>query len=140
MKKPVAATAPNQERAEELVLLVEDDLGLQKQMRWALSPYLVEVAGSREEALAKVASSTFRVVVLDLGLPPDENGASEGLRALDELLSAAPQTKIIVASGNVERVNAVRAVGKGAFDFIAKPIDSEVLKLIIGRAIRMSEL
>lgn len=140
MKKSVAATAPTQERAEELVLLVEDDLGLQKQMRWALSPYVVEVAGSREEALAKVAASTFRVVILDLGLPPDENGASEGLKALDEVLSAAPQTKVIVASGNVERSNAVRAVGKGAFDFIAKPIDSEVLKLIIGRAIRMSEL
>jgi two-component system NtrC family response regulator len=140
MKKAPASAAPRQDPAEELVLLVEDDLGLQKQMRWALSPYAVEVAGSREEAVAKFASSTFRVVVLDLGLPPDENGASEGLKALDQILSASPQTKVIVASGNVERVNAVRAIGQGAFDFIAKPIDVEVLKLTIGRAIRMSEL
>jgi two-component system NtrC family response regulator len=73
-------------------------------------------------------------------LPPDENGASEGLQALDEILSAAPSTKIIVASGNVERANAVRAVAKGAFDFITKPIDSEVLKLAIERAMRLYEL
>src|SRR6478752_1351299 len=112
--KKMAGSEQQLDQMEQRVLLVEDDLGLQKQMRWALSPYSVEVAGSREEALAKVAASAFRVVILDLGLPPDENGASEGLKALDELLSAAPQTKIIVASGNVERANAVRAVGKGA--------------------------
>jgi two-component system NtrC family response regulator len=78
--------------------------------------------------------------VLDLGLPPDENGAAEGLRTLDEILSVAPLTKIIVASGNVERANAVRSVAKGAFDFIGKPIDSDVLKLVIDRAMRMFEL
>jgi two-component system NtrC family response regulator len=140
MKKS-AATAPQSEvRTEERILLVEDDLGLQKQMRWALSPYLVDVASSRVEAMAKVFSSTFRVVILDLGLPPDENGASEGLKVLDEILNATPKTKVIVASGNVERANAVKAVANGAFDFIAKPIDSEILKLVISRAIRMSEL
>ena len=140
MKRSVATAAQNEERAEEQVLLVEDDLGLQKQMRWALSPYVVEVADSRAAALEKISSSTFRVVILDLGLPPDENGASEGLKTLDEILNAAPQTKVIIASGNVERANAVKAVANGAFDFIAKPIDSEVLKLVIGRALRMSEL
>jgi two-component system, NtrC family, response regulator len=140
MKKSAATAPQSEERTEERVLLVEDDLGLQKQMRWALSPYLVDVACSRAEAMAKVSSSTFRVVILDLGLPPDENGASEGLKALDEILNVTPQAKVIVASGNVERGNAVKAVANGAFDFIAKPIDSEILKLVISRAIRMSEL
>ncbi len=114
---------------------------MQKQMRWALSPYAVDVAENRAEAVAKVSSAkSYHVVVLDLGLPPDENSASEGLKALDEILNLAPHTKVIVASGNVERANAVRAIAKGAFDFVAKPIDSEVLKIIIDRAIRMGEL
>src|SRR5882757_11351013 len=128
-------------QAEYRLLLVEDDVGLQKQMRWALSPHSVDVAGSRAEATAKIsASKPYHVVVLDLGLPPDENSASEGLKALDEILNLAPHTKVIVASGNVERANAVRAIAKGAFDFVAKPIDSDVLKIIIDRAVRMREL
>ncbi len=96
------------------------------------------MAGSREEAIGKLsASKPYQVVILDLGLPPDENSASEGLRALDEILNLVPQTKVIVASGNVERANAVKAVAQGAFDFVAKPVDSDILKIIIDRAIRM---
>ncbi|HKQ44937.1 MAG TPA: PEP-CTERM-box response regulator transcription factor [Rhizomicrobium sp.] len=141
MKKSSAESAPAAQQVEHRVLLVEDDVGLQKQMRWALSPHAVEVAGSRAEALARISTSKpFHVVVLDLGLPPDENGASEGLKALDEILNAAPRTKVIVASGNVDRANAIRAVAQGAFDFIAKPVDSDVLKIIIDRAVRMHEL
>jgi len=128
-------------QAEYRLLLVEDDVGLQKQMRWALSPHSVDIAGSRAEATAKIsASKPYHVVVLDLGLPPDENSASEGLKALDEILNLSPQTKVIVASGNVERANAVRAVAQGAFDFVAKPVDSDILKIIIDRAIRMHDL
>src|SRR5882757_256523 len=141
MKKSATEAVPIAQQAEHRVLLVEDDVGLQKQMRWALSPHAVEVAGNRVEAMAKIsAAKPFHVVVLDLGLPPDENGASEGLKTLDEILNVSPQTKIIVASGNVDRANAVRAVAKGAFDFIAKPLDSEILKLIIDRAVRMHDL
>ena len=134
----IAAPAPQE---EQRVLLVEDDVGLQKQMRWALSPHEVDVVGSRAEAITKItASKPYQVVILDLGLPPDENSASEGLKALDEILNLAPQTKVIVASGNVERANAVKAVAQGAFDFIAKPVDSDILKIIIDRAIRMRTL
>src|SRR5689334_21126792 len=110
-------------------------------MRWALAPYKVDIASSRLEALAKLSGElAYHIVVLDLGLPPDENGASEGLRALDDILGSYSDTKIIVASGNVERANAVRAVARGAFDFITKPIDVEVLKLVIQRGFRMYEL
>jgi len=142
MKKNLAETdASPAPQAEQRILLVEDDVGLQKQMRWALSPYSVDVAGSRAEAVGKIAASKpYQAVILDLGLPPDENSASEGLKALDEILNLAPQTKVIVASGNVERANAVRAIAKGAFDFVAKPLDSEVLKIILDRAVRMHEL
>jgi two-component system NtrC family response regulator len=141
MKKAATPQPQSERKPEEHILLVEDDLGLQKQMRWALSPHHVDVASSRTEAIAKLsAAQACRIVILDLGLPPDENGASEGLRALDEILSNRPNAKVIVASGNVERANAVRAVARGAFDFIAKPIDIEILKLIIQRGLRMHEL
>src|SRR5271170_5503698 len=104
MKKNSPEAAATVQQTEHRVLLVEDDVGLQKQMRWALSPYVVEVAGSRTEAVGKIsASKPYHAVVLDLGLPPDENSASEGLKALDEILNMAPHTKVIVASGNVER-------------------------------------
>ena len=141
MKKPASDTAAAAPQAEQHILLVEDDVGLQKQMRWALSPHAVDVVGSRAEAVSKVAASKpYQVVILDLGLPPDENSASEGLKALDEILNLSPQTKVIVASGNVERANAVKAVAQGAFDFIAKPVDSDILKIIIDRAVRMHAL
>jgi two-component system NtrC family response regulator len=143
MKKiATAAESAAAPQPELRILLVEDDVGLQKQMRWALSPYEVDIAGNRAEAVGKVAAASkpYQAVVLDLGLPPDENSASEGLKTLDEILNQAPQTKVIVASGNVERANAVRAVAQGAFDFIGKPVDSDILKIIIDRAIRMRML
>src|SRR5690348_4665027 len=127
--------------SDERILLIEDDIGLQKQMRWALAPHHVDTASSWPEALTRFSDTNpFRIVILDLGLPPDENGASEGLRALGEIMSRYPATKVIVVSGNVERANAVRAVANGAFDFITKPVDVEILKLIIQRGIRMYEL
>jgi two-component system NtrC family response regulator len=135
-----ARAAQGEEQAER-ILLVEDDPGLQRQMRWALAPYDAVIAGSREQALRQFKSADeFKIVILDLGLPPDENGASEGLKTLEEILSIAPQTKVIIASGQTDRTNAVKAVGKGAFDFFGKPVDIDVLKLIIERAQRMYAL
>ncbi len=135
-----AAISPDNAAALRL-LLVEDDLGLQRQMKWALAPSRVACAGSRAEAMQIFASDgPFEIVVLDLGLPPDENGATEGLQALQEILETAPHTKVIIASGHTDRMSAVRAVGKGAFDYFGKPVDIEELKLIIARAHRMHAL
>ena len=122
------------------LLVVEDDPGLQSQLRWGLDEFEVVVAGDREQALAELRRHAPPVVTLDLGLPPDPNGASEGLRALGEILELAPETKVIVVSGNDDRANAVRAVGLGAYDFYQKPIDLEVLKLIIQRAYHVHRL
>jgi two-component system NtrC family response regulator len=125
----------------ERILLIEDDQGLQRQMRWALSPHRVMVASSRQQAVRQFKSeSDIHIVILDLGLPPDSDGATEGLKTLSELLALAPQTKVIVVSGNTDHKNALGAVAKGAFEFIAKPIDIEVLKIIIERANRMYAL
>jgi two-component system, NtrC family, response regulator len=125
----------------EPILLVEDDAGLQRQMRWALEPHIATIAGARAQAVQKfTAAGPFRIVLLDLGLPPDQDGASEGLKTLEAILALKSQTKVIVLSGNSDRANAVKAVSMGAFDFIAKPADTDILKIIIARAVRMYQL
>ena len=80
------------------------------------------------------------MVTLDLGLPPDANGISEGLATLEEIVAQSPDSKIIVVTGQNDRENAVRAVGAGAYDFYHKPIDAEILGMIVNRAYRLREL
>src|SRR5688572_26398827 len=123
-----------------MLLIVEDDPGLQKQMRWSFDGYETAVAADRESALAQLRRHEPAVVTLDLGLPPDADGASEGLATLGQILSLAPQTKVVVVSGNQDRANAVKAVGLGAYDFCQKPFDPEILGLIVQRAFRLHAL
>ena len=122
------------------LLIVEDDPGLQKQLRWSFEDYDVMVVGNRSHAIEQVRQHKPPVMTLDLGLPPDADGSSEGLATLEKVLEFAPNTKIIVVTGNDDRVNAVRAIGLGAYDFYHKPIDSEILSLIVSRAYRVHEL
>ncbi|MEX2615418.1 MAG: PEP-CTERM-box response regulator transcription factor [Alphaproteobacteria bacterium] len=122
------------------LLLVEDDPGLRSQLRWALDDFDVHVAEDRVTALEQLQAVKPNVVVLDLGLPPDPNGATEGLAILESILSDRPETKVIVSSGNEARQNAVEAVRLGAYDFYPKPVDMDILKLIIDRALRLQEL
>ena len=124
----------------QTILLVEDDAGLQKQMQWSLSDYKILVAGDRVSALAIFRRETPSLVIVDLGLPPLPDDATEGLALIEAILSMQPATKIIVASGNHDRQNAVNAIGLGAYDFFAKPIDIDVLLLIIKRAFQLLEL
>lgn len=116
------------------LLIIEDDLGLQKQLRWSFDSYEVLVAGDRESALALVRRHEPAVITMDLGLPPDPDGATEGFAILQQILALAPDTKIIVLSGNQDRENAVKAIGFGAYDFHQKPFDPEMLGLVIERA------
>jgi putative PEP-CTERM system response regulator len=123
-----------------VLLVVEDDAGLQRQLRWAYDGYEVVVAGDRAAALDAVRLHEPAVVTLDLGLPPDPDGTSEGFAALADVLSAAPHTKVIVASGHAARESALRAVGEGAWDFYSKPIDIDALGLIVARAFHVHAL
>ena len=116
------------------LLIVEDDKGLQKQLRWSFDAYDAVVADDRESALALVRRHQPAVVTMDLGLPPDPDGASEGLATLQQILALAPGTKIIVLSGNQERANALKAIAMGAYDFHQKPCEPELLRLVIERA------
>jgi two-component system, NtrC family, response regulator len=122
------------------LLIVEDDPGLQSQLRWCFDSYEVIAAEDRPGALAQLRRHEPAVVLQDLGLPPDPAGVSEGLATLADILEMAPHTKIIVITGNDDRENAVKAVGLGAYDFYQKPIDTDILSLIVQRAYRMHEL
>lgn len=125
---------------QKKILVVEDDPGLQSQMRWCFEGYEVLIAGDRSEAINVLRRHEPAVVLLDLGLPPDPENATEGLAALEEILSLAPSTKVIVVTGNDERENAVKAIAKGAYDFYQKPVDPEVLGLLVERAYYLYEL
>ena len=122
------------------LLIVEDDLGLQRQLRWAYDGYEVIVAADRAEAIAAVRAEQPAVVTLDLGLPPDPDGTTEGFATLAEMLALAPDTKVIVASGHGARASALRAIADGAWDFYAKPIDIDALGLIVARAFHVHAL
>ncbi len=122
------------------LLVVEDDPGLQRQLKWALDTYEVECASTRAEALAAVRRLEPAIVLQDLGLPPDPDGVEEGFATIAELLRLAPGTKIIVVTGREGREHALRAIGLGAYDFCQKPVDTQVLSLIIDRARRIHDL
>ncbi|MHB1207998.1 MAG: response regulator, partial [Rhodospirillaceae bacterium] len=139
MSEP-AAQIPVQAPTRDL-LIVEDDSGLQNQMRWAMAgDFVVHVAGNRAEALEVMETARPHLVILDLGLPPDANGATEGLGILDRIVTAFPGTKVIVASGNEDRSNAMKAVSFGAYDFFAKPVDVDQLRFILERAWQLHTL
>lgn len=122
------------------LLIVEDDLGLQKQLKWSYEDFEVYCAANREEAMALLRSEEPDVVTLDLGLPPDPDGVSEGFAVLDEMLKLKPDTKIIVASGHGAKESALRAISAGAWDFYQKPVDIDELHLIVRRAFHVRAL
>lgn len=122
------------------LLVIEDDPGLQKQLRWSFDNYDVYVAADRESALAQVRRYEPAVVTMDLGLPPDPDGASEGLATLQQILALAPDTKVIVLTGNQNHANALKAIELGAYDFHQKPYDPQMLGLIVDRAFYLHSL
>ena len=122
------------------LLVVEDDPGLQSQLRWCFEDYEVLLAEDRDSALAQLRRYEPPVVLQDLGLPPDAEGVSEGLATLEETIALLPATKVIVVTGHGDQENAVKAVGLGAYDFYQKPVETEALQLIVERAYQIFEL
>ncbi|NCP22939.1 MAG: PEP-CTERM-box response regulator transcription factor [Erythrobacter sp.] len=126
-------TAPSKPK----LLIVEDDAGLQAQLKWAYEEFEVIQATDREAALAALRAEAPAVVTLDLGLPPDPDGTSEGFAVLDAIMALKPDTKVIVASGHDARESALHAIERGAYDFYAKPVDIDELGLIVRRAYQL---
>jgi two-component system NtrC family response regulator len=122
------------------LLIVEDDAGLQAQLKWAYPDFEVFVAGDRAEALVLLRSEEPPVVTLDLGLPPDPDGTSEGFALLDEIMALKPDTKVIVATGHGARESALTAISHGAYDFYQKPVDIDALGLIVRRALQLHRI
>ncbi len=130
----------NKSSDKQKLLIVEDDQGLQSQLRWHFDQYEVIPATHREEALAAVRLHEPPIVLQDLGLPPDDEGVEEGFRCIREIAALSPQAKIIVMTGNADYENAVRAVAMGAYDFYQKPVNAETLDLILQRAFHIYNL
>ncbi len=122
------------------LLIIEDDLSLQKQMRWAFDTYETVVACDFDSAVAAFRRYEPAVVTMDFGLPPDPDGTTEGFKTLEKLLSLSPDVKVIVLTGQHDRSNAVKAIGMGAYDFFAKPFEPDLLLLTIDRAFRLYDL
>ncbi len=122
------------------LLIVEDDEGLQAQLKWAYDDFEVVIAGDRASAIAALRSEEPAVVTLDLGLPPDPDGTEEGFATLRDILSLKPDTKVIVATGHGARASATRAVARGAYDFYKKPVDIDELGFIVARAFHLHEI
>ena len=122
------------------LLVVEDDAGLQAQLKWAYPDFEVIIAGDRASAIAALRAEEPPVVTLDLGLPPDPDGTSEGFAVLDEIMAIKPDTKVIVASGHGARESALGAIARGAYDFYQKPVDIEALGLIVRRAYQLHRI
>ena len=125
---------------KDKLLIVEDDVGLQKQLKWCFDQYEVIGVASRAAALVELRRHEPAVVLQDLGLHGDSTGVDEGLACLEQILQLAPRTKVIVMTGNDEKDNALKAVALGGYDFYQKPIDQDVLAAIVARAFRMAKL
>jgi two-component system NtrC family response regulator len=122
------------------LLAIDDDLGIQKQLKWSLTDYEVVFAEDRPSALQQLRRYEPAVVTLDLGLPPDPTNASEGLACLTEILKHNPDCKVIVITGNTDTEHALKAISLGAYDYYQKPIDVDVLNVIVARAFKLSEI
>ena len=122
------------------LLIVEDDEGLQAQLKWAYDDFDVTVVGDRASAIAALRAEEPPVVTLDLGLPPDPDGTSEGFKVLEEIMAVKPDTKVIVATGHGARESALTAIARGAYDFYQKPVDIEQLGLIVRRAYNLHRI
>ena len=123
-----------------VLLVVEDDEGLQRQLKWAYEGYEVVCAGNRQSAIEAIRTHEPAVVTLDLGLPPDPDGVDEGFATLAEILKLKPDTKVVVATGHGARESALKAIGMGAYDFYKKPVDIDELGLIVARAFHLREI
>jgi two-component system NtrC family response regulator len=123
-----------------VLLIVEDDEGLQRQLKWAYEGYEVVLASDRETAIEAVRMHEPAVVTLDLGLPPDPDGTTEGFETLTQILRLKTDAKVIVASGHGARESMLKAIGLGAYDFYRKPVDIDELGLIVARAFHVADI
>src|SRR5690554_985014 len=125
---------------KKTLLIVEDDHGLQSQLRWHFDDYDTVFAENRQDAIAALRLHEAAIIIQDLGLPPDQDGVDEGFKCIQDILCISPHSKIIVMTGKTDHEHAIRAVAMGAYDYYQKPVDPNTLDLIVQRAFTMYEL
>ena len=125
---------------QKTLLIVEDDPGLQSQLKWVFEGFDIVQVENRRDAIDAIRRHEPQVVLQDLGLPPDAEGVTEGLACVEEMLAIAPYTKIIVVTGHGDKDNALKAIRAGAYDFYQKPVDTDVLQLLVDRAHQLAML
>jgi DNA-binding NtrC family response regulator len=123
--------------AAATILVVDDERNILTSISRALGleGYEVEVAGSAEIALDKLAKQTFDAILLDVQLP-----GIDGLAMLDQLRKLEIPTPVIMMSGHATIEVAMEATRRGADDFIEKPIGSDRLVLSLKRSLTLREL
>ncbi len=128
------------ENSKPVLLIVEDDPGLQKQLKWSFGQYEVITADDADSALAQIRRYSPAVVTMDLGLPPEPDTPRIGLSLLPQMIALVPSLKVVVMTGQNDRANALAAIAAGAYDFMAKPVEPDILRLIVERAFRVHAL
>ena len=122
------------------LLIIEDDEGLCSQYRWAFPSCDLVIAHARAQGVAMALKDRPAAAIVDLGLPPDPDGVSEGFATIEALVRQVPDMKVIVATSHGDRMHALRAIGSGAYDFCEKPMDIALLRTIVERALRVHAL
>ncbi|MDQ2076159.1 PEP-CTERM-box response regulator transcription factor [Marinimicrobium sp. ABcell2] len=125
---------------KKTLLIIEDDRGLQSQLRWHFDDYETVFAENRQDAIAALRLHEAAIIIQDLGLPPDQDGVDEGFKCIQDILRISPHSKIIVMTGKTDHEHAIRAVAMGAYDYYQKPVDPNTLDLIVQRAFTMFDL
>lgn len=130
------------ESLEKTILIIEDDEGLQSQLKWHFDDFdtTIVTASNVQEALTAVRHYQPSIIIQDLGLPPDPEGVTEGFRCIQEILNLAPMSKIIVLTGKNEHQNALKSIQCGAYDFYYKPVDTDTLDHVVQRAFKIAQL
>ena len=123
---------------KEVILLVEDDSALRGMLSNGLDMqgFTVLESSSKDTAMEALAGEQeISVMILDLGLPPNEHTTEEGLSVIRKVMNAQYLTKIIVLTGQDEEQSALEAIKEGAFDFLSKPADLANILSAVNRAL-----
>ncbi|WP_304522907.1 sigma 54-interacting transcriptional regulator [Dechloromonas sp. CZR5] len=118
------------------VLVVDDDEDILRllTMRLKARGFRVTAVGSAEQALARVAVDSPRVVVSDIRLP-----GQDGLALFEEIRRTRPTLPVILLTAHGNIPDAVDATSRGVFGYLTKPFDSQILLEKIDRALQLSE-
>ncbi len=123
------------------LLIVDDNAEIRRQLEWGLGKnYQLLFAEDRIDALSQLQKHRPSVVLLDLGLPPDDAGVEEGFRCLVSMLEIFPAVKVIVITGQGDKNHALKAVELGAYDFYSKPVELTELRIVLQRTFQLAQL